>query len=128
MTERDTLELADRFFAAIPKGDASTLRQLYAPDAVIWHNFDQKAQSVEENLRVLAWIASNVRDLRYEEIRRIVTPGGWVQQHVLRGTAPNGRALEVPACIVFCVRDGRVARLDEYLDTAQIAALRATTA
>jgi ketosteroid isomerase-like protein len=47
-----------------------------------------------------------------------------VQQHVLRGTAPNGKPLEVPACIVFTVRGGRVARLDEYLDTAQIAALR----
>jgi ketosteroid isomerase-like protein len=124
MTERETLELADRFFAAIPKGDAATLRRLYAPDAVIWHNFDQKAQSVDENLRVLEWIAANVRNLRYEEVRRIVTPQGWVQQHVLRGTAPNGKPLEVPACIVFSVRAGRVARLDEYLDTAQVAALR----
>ncbi len=125
MTERETLELADRFFAAIPKGDAAALRQLYAPDAVIWHNFDQKAQSVDENLRVLEWIAANVRNLRYEEISRIVTPQGWVQQHVLRGTAPNGKPLEVPACIVFSVRAGRVTRVEEYLDTAQIAPLRA---
>lgn len=124
MTERETLELADRFFTAIPKGDAAALRQLYAPDAVIWHNFDQKSQSVEENLRVLAWIGANVKSLRYEEIRRIATPDGWVQQHVLRGIAPNGQPLEVPACIVFRVRAGRVARVEEYLDTAQVAALR----
>jgi ketosteroid isomerase-like protein len=123
VTERETLDLADRFFAAIPRGDTAALRALYAPDAVVWHNFDGKAQSVDENLRVLAWVARNVRDLRYEEVRRQVTPTGWVQQHVLRGTAPSGKPLEVPACIVFTVAGGRVTRVDEYLDSAHVAGL-----
>ncbi len=123
MTERETLDLADRFFAAILRGDTAALRALYAPDAAIWHNFDGKAQSVDENLRVLAWIVQNIRGMRYEEVRRQLTPTGWVQQHVLRGTAPNGKPLDVPACIVFTVAAGRVTRVDEYLDSAQIAAL-----
>ncbi len=123
MTERETLELADRFFAAIPRGDSAALRALYAPDAVIWHNHDGKAQSVDENLRVLEWVARNVRGLRYEDVRRQATPGGWVQQHVLRGTAPSGKPLEIAACIVFTVTGGRVTRVDEYLDSAQIAGL-----
>jgi ketosteroid isomerase-like protein len=123
VTERETYELADRFFAAIPKGDVATLRALYAPDAVIWHNHDGKAQSVDENLSVLAWVARNIRDMRYEDVRRQITPTGWVQQHVLRGTAPSGKPLEIAACIVFSVAAGRVTRLDEYLDSAQIAGL-----
>ena len=124
MTERETFELADRFFAAIPKGDVATLRALYAPDAVIWHNHDGKAQSVAENLRVLEWVARNVRGIRYEDVRRHVTPTGWVQQHVLRGAAPSGKPLEIAACIVFAVAAGRVTRVDEYLDSAQVEALR----
>lgn len=124
MDEREILQLADRFFAAIPKGDLETVRGIYAPDALIWHNDDQATQSVEQNLRVLAWVVKNISGLRYEEIRRHVTPSGFVQQHVLRGTAPNGRALEVPACILCTVKDGRITRLDEYLDSAQVAVLR----
>jgi ketosteroid isomerase-like protein len=124
MNERETLELADRFFTAIPKGDLDTVRAIYAPDALIWHNNDQNTQSVEQNLQVLAWVTKNIAGLRYEEIRRYVTPAGFVQQHVLRGTAPNGKPLEVPACILCSVKDGRITRLDEYLDSAQIAVLR----
>jgi ketosteroid isomerase-like protein len=124
MNERETLEIADRFFAAIPKGDLETVRAIYAPDALIWHNNDQTTQSVEQNLQVLGWVTKNIASLRYEEVRRYVTPSGFVQQHVLRGTAPNGKPLEVPACILCTVVNGRITRLDEYLDSAQLAALR----
>ena len=124
MHARETLELADRFFAAIPKGDIETVRAIYAPDARIWHNHDQATQSVEQNLQVLAWVVKNIAGLRYEEIRRHATPTGFVQQHVLRGRAPNGTPLEVPACIVCAVAGGRITRLDEYLDSAQLEALR----
>jgi len=124
VNERETLELADRFFTAIPKGDLDTVRAIYAPDARIWHNNDQATQNVEQNLAVLAWVTKNIAGLRYEEIRRHATPSGFVQQHVLRGTAPNGKPLEVPACILCTVEDGRITRLDEYLDSAQIAVLR----
>ena len=42
-----------RFFAALEAGDIDTLREIYAPDAVIWHNNDLIEQPVEENLKVL---------------------------------------------------------------------------
>ena len=125
MNETDTLALADRFFAAIPKGDLESVRAIYAPDARIWHNNDQKTQNVDENLAVLGWVTKNISGLRYEEVRRQVTPSGFVQQHVLRGTAPNGTPIEIPACILCTVANGRITRLDEYLDSAQIAPLLA---
>ena len=123
--EAEMLALADRFFEAIPKGDIETIRSLYATDATVWHNFDGVAQTVDQNLRVLAWVAAGVEGLRYEDVRRRVTPDGWVQQHVLRGTAANGEPLEIEACIVFTVADGRITRVDEYLDSAQAAPLLA---
>ncbi len=125
MNETDTQTLADRFFAAIPKGDLETVRAIYAPDARIWHNNDQQTQDVEQNLAVLGWVTKNISGLRYEDVRRQVTPSGFVQQHVLRGSAPNGTPLEIPACILCTVVNGRITRLDEYLDSAQIAPLLA---
>jgi ketosteroid isomerase-like protein len=46
-------ELVIRFFAALEAGDIDTLREIYAPDAVIWHNDDLIEQPVEDNLKVL---------------------------------------------------------------------------
>ena len=34
-----------------------------------------------------------------------------------------GNRVEVPACIVTTIRDGRITRLDEYLDSASVAAI-----
>ncbi len=123
MNDRDVLALADRFFAAIPIGDLETVREIYAPDAVIWHNNDRAEQTVAQNLAVLEWLTKNVAGIRYDDVRRHVTPSGFVQQHVMRGRAANGKAFELPACILCTVVDGRITRLDEYLDSAQVAVL-----
>jgi ketosteroid isomerase-like protein len=123
MSTTESLEVADKLFAAIPRGDIAAVRALYAPNAEIWHNHDGVTQDPASNLRVLDWVVRNIRELRYEEIRRQATPSGFVQQHVLRGIAPNGKPVEVPACIVCAVSGGRITRLDEYLDSAQLAVL-----
>jgi len=90
---------------------------------VIWHNHDRSSQTVEQNLAVLRWVVTHIKNLRYEDIQRQATATGFVQQHVLRGTAPNGEVLEIAACIVGVVDNGRITRLDEYLDSAQLAPL-----
>lgn len=125
MTPHDTV--LDRFFNAILAGDMMAVEAIYAPDAQIWHNTDNAVQDVAANLRTLAWVGRSIRDLRYEAIRRAPLDSGKVlQEHVLRGVAPNGQPLNVVACIVFTFdADGRISRLEEYLDSAQVAVLTA---
>ncbi|HVN83798.1 MAG TPA: nuclear transport factor 2 family protein [Candidatus Binatia bacterium] len=123
MESAHSLQLAERLFAAITAGNVDEVRNIYAPDAVIWHNNDNRWQTVDQNLAVLGWVVRHVKQLRYEEIRRQATDTGFVQQHVLRGIAPNGQPLEIAACIVCVVKDGRIARLDEYLDSASLTQL-----
>lgn len=118
------LEAAERLFAAIEAGDTAAITDLYDPDVRVWHNYDGVAQTRDENLRVLGWMARNVRDLRYEDIRRDEIPGGFVQRHVLHGVGPSGQPFAMPACLFGFVRDGRIVRIEEYLDSAQTAALR----
>jgi len=119
----DAFELGDRLFQAICSGELGTLREIYAPDVRVWHNFDGVEQGLEDNLRVLAWVVKNVTGLRYERVHRQRTESGFVQQHVLRGTAHGGKPLEVAACLVCRVEGGRIKRIDEYLDSAQLAPL-----
>lgn len=115
--------LAGRFFAAINAHDEAALREIYTPDITVWHNHDRLDQDLETNLKVLGWMHRKMPDKRYEEVVRTPTPSGFVEQHVLRATAPNGEQIEVPACLVVTVRDGRICRVEEYIDSADIAAL-----
>ena len=112
------LELAERLFKAIEAGDIDGVREIYAPDAEIWHNTDDGVQSRDENLRTLTWITTNLGDMAYTQVRRAATEDGFVQQHVLTLTNRAGQHVEVPACIVVRIADGRITRLDEYIDSA----------
>lgn len=118
MTESEMNDLGDRLVAAIAAADVEGVRAIYSPDAAIWHNFDQRDQNVEENLATLVDLHRRASNLKYTEIRRWLIDGGFVQQHVLTGEAKGG-PLAMPAMIRFEVVDGRITRLEEYLDTRQ---------
>jgi ketosteroid isomerase-like protein len=118
-------ELVVRFFAAIEAGDIAAVREIYAPDALIWHNDDLIEQPVEENLKVLQGLHRAVSGLHYEIIRRAPAPDGVLQQHVLRGRLQNGAEVELHAAMYLQVRDGRITRIEEYLDSGKRAAIRA---
>ena len=125
MTPDELHGLADAFFGAVERGDLDDVRRLYHPEARIWHNYDQVAQGVEENLRTLAWMVGRLFDRSYEVTRRELLPDGFVQQHVLRGLTRTGEPFAMPACMVVTCEHGRVTLVQEYLDPAQAAPLRA---
>lgn len=50
--------LADRFFAAVSRGDLAELDELYSPDVAVWHNYDDVEQTRAESLRLLSWLAA----------------------------------------------------------------------
>jgi ketosteroid isomerase-like protein len=121
----DALLVAERFFRAVETGDTEEVARIYAPQARIWHNFSQTEQTVEENLKVLRWMARKLPGRNYDVLRRVAIPGGFMQQHVVRGTLADGAAFAMPACVICLVEGGRITRLEEYLDPAQAAALSA---
>lgn len=118
-------ELVAAFFTALEAGDIDTVRAIYAPDALIWHNDDLIEQSVEDNLKVLAGLHRAVAGLRYDVIRRVVADDGVIQQHVLRGTLRGGAHVELHTAMYLQVRDGHITRIEEYLDSGKRAAIRA---
>lgn len=119
----DVLGLAERFFSSIERGEAEAVYGCYAPQARIWHNTDGIEQTREENLATLGWLFREVPERRYEVVARHPVPGGFLQQHVMHGTLRNGKTFAMPACIICRVEDGRIVRLDEYLDSASVTAL-----
>ena len=62
-------------------------------------------------------------DRIYDDRRLDVFAGGFVQQHVLRATrVRDGAKVALAACLVCRVHDGKITRLDEYFDSAAVAA------
>ena len=52
--------LATELLAAITTTDVDALRRIYAPDVVIWHNFDQIEQALDDNLKVMHWMGKRM--------------------------------------------------------------------
>ncbi len=125
MDHDDPLEVAERFFTAIEAGDLDAVRAVYAADVEVWHNHDDAVQDVDANLATLGWVTANLEGLRYTDVSRLRTDAGFVQQHVLRARNRAGDEVAVPACVVVTVDGGRITRLDEYLDSAQVARVTA---
>lgn len=112
-------EIADKFSTAYPAADLETVREIFHPDATIWHNFDSCAQPLNENLAVIAAVAQS-HTVEYVDIRRHYFDGGLVQQHQVRGDSTTDQPWSAEACLVFYVTNGLVSRLEVYLDPAQL--------
>ncbi|MDZ4731613.1 MAG: nuclear transport factor 2 family protein [Xanthomonadales bacterium] len=119
----DAMAVADRFIAALNVCDEKAVRNIYSPDIKIWHNFDQKLQSIDDNMKSMHYIHSRLTGLNYDVISRMAIPGGFVQQHVMRGVLPSGDIFAMPACAICQVENNQITSIDEYLDTAQARAL-----
>ncbi|MES2290361.1 MAG: nuclear transport factor 2 family protein [Pseudomonadota bacterium] len=124
MDENQILEFAERFVGAIQTGDVEAVRACYAPDAKLWHNTDDIEQTVDQNMAVLAWFIKTLPDRFYRVLYRAAVKDGFVQQHILEATLPDGTKWKMFACVVVRIENGVIVRLDEYLDSAQAKALR----
>jgi len=117
------IAVAHKLNACLLAGDVEGMGAIYADDIVVFRNFDERELVRKQVMKVVAWLVANVRELRYEGVHIEATERGYVQRHILRGKGPNGAELRVHTCLVVGVRDGRVARMDEYFDSAQMAPL-----
>jgi ketosteroid isomerase-like protein len=117
--------LADRLTRAYEQNDTDAIVACSAPDARIWHNIDGVEQTVEEQLGATRWLNDQFKNLRYEIVSRHSFDSGYVQEYVVHGTLTDGgETFRMPLCMSVTVRDGRIARLDEYLDSAHLKPLQ----
>lgn len=117
------LEVAERLTRALEARDVEGTRACFHPDAGIWHNYDGKTQTVDENMAVFEWMIANCSALRYEIRRLEELRSGYLQQHTLRLVAKDGRAFTTEAIAVVTVESGRIRKIEEYLDPSPVAAL-----
>ena len=127
-TAQTIVDVADRLFAAIDKGDFAAVDRMWSADIAVWRvgsrrgplKTDDKARA----LRVIDWFISATTERRYQILDRRLFEGGFVQQHILHATGHAGQSISMRVCIVIRVgEDGLIDRIDEYFDPAEIAPL-----
>lgn len=119
MTKADeALEAAKRLFDVVERGKLDEMRNVFAPDATIWHNTDNTTIGVEQSINGIRAIQGISDQFHYTDIRRAPIPSGFVQQHTLLVRLKDGRLFEDRACCVCSVQDGRITHMDAYHDSA----------
>lgn len=113
------IDICDRFFAAVARGDIDAVGEFYREDAEIWHNFDNIVQSKNENLSTLAGIPTRYDSFTYVDVRATALEDGFLRQHTIKAVRKGKTAL-VPAILRAYVEVGRIYRIEEYFDHGQL--------
>jgi ketosteroid isomerase-like protein len=122
------LDVANRLFGAIERGEYETIDGMWADDVTVWHTGDSQDNDRVRALKVIRWFIDNTTQRSYEILDRRFFDGGFMQQHVLRADRSSDVSIEMRVCIVIRVdAKGLITRIDEYFDPADMAPLLRST-
>lgn len=115
--------VAERLTRAVADNDVDALTALYAPDSVVWHSTDQvelKLDQVKDLVRAIREVARCVITVS----ATLTTEHGFVQTQENTYTFRDGTSTRFHAALVVTLDgEGRISRLEEYLDSAGLAPL-----
>jgi ketosteroid isomerase-like protein len=89
-----------------------------------WYNYAGTV-ATERNAALEAIVRQRdaVRSILYDDVYRHAFEGGFVQMARISAELPDGQTFAVEVCMVCLIDEtGRIKRLREYLDTAQLPA------
>ena len=120
----DALErLTQDFFAAITRRDWSDALERVHPDGRAMQNISGEEVDARTLLNSMRGLVESLKSFSYENPRRILGEHAVVEQHDVRMTREDGREIVLDICILLHFdEDGKITRIDEYLDSAQVAA------
>ena len=124
MSEGEIRELCNRFFDAYQDRRIDELAEIYAPDCIVWHNVFGRETSGSDNLAALPDSYRMQRRRTYDD--RIINTfdGGFVIQYTLHGVQHSGHRGALWICIVGLCENGKITRIDEYMDSSKFSTWR----
>ena len=122
MDEYAIRELCEAFFDAYENRRVDLLDRIYSDDCIIWHNVFGRETTRDENLAALPESYKGQRRRTYDDRTVNTFHDGFVIQYSLDGVQHNGHRGSLWICIVARCRDGKIMRIDEYMDSGKFAA------
>jgi ketosteroid isomerase-like protein len=115
------LDVARRWLPAFAAGRRAE-EDCYAPNVSTWHNVGEWEAEIKKTPSRTRRVQAGA-DIHLEELRCRVFDGGFVVQATTAGVSAEGVPVRVPTCLVVTVVDGKIARFEEYADSAAATAL-----
>ena len=129
MTQGNSPDLEKRtveFFAAITRRDWVDAIERIHPEARAMQNFVGQEVNARELFESMRALVDSLAAFAYENPRRIMGCDAVVEQHDVKMTRHDGVEVVLDVCVVLRFdAEGRIVRLDEYLDSAGVAPLQA---
>src|SRR5262245_54106216 len=124
MSDAEIRELCNRFFDAYQDRRVDLLAEIYAPDCIVWHNVFGRETTGQQNLAALPASYEGQRRRTYNDRVINTFDDGFVIQYTLHGVQHSGHRGALWICIVGQCRDGKITRIDEYMDSSKFPAWR----
>jgi ketosteroid isomerase-like protein len=116
--------IMDAFNQAFNSGDPAAAERCFADGAIVWHNIDGIELTVQGMIGGMKTFVHLMPIRRVEVQQRYVLEDICVQQHAIVGHNSRGQAVRLLSCIVCrFAADGKIERIDEYLDSAALSQL-----
>jgi ketosteroid isomerase-like protein len=113
----DAKAAVQRIADTLAGGDGAAIADILAGDAVVWHNYDGRDVPAAQAFTGVAQLHALVDGLRVDIVQDETISGGAVARLEIRGTVRgSGRPLLARNCIFVTITEGRVRRIDEYVD------------
>jgi uncharacterized protein (TIGR02246 family) len=126
MDTRATIaSILDRAYTARRTNDAAAAATVFAPDGQFGANGAPPATRLAERTNAIASMFENFRVVAYTEHCRIIDPPRAVVHWRGRFRLKNGREGETDVLDLIEIRDGKIAALTTFFDTAYASALGA---
>ncbi len=120
MSPEEILDLAHELRRAFQDRDINAIRNIYADDVIVWHNYDQIERNREQSLQSAEWVVAEMAEFSIDECQIFPVSNGFIQQCVFRGVYKStGGKMETHAMIRVYCKDGKVSRVEDYSDPAQ---------
>ena len=121
----DLEAVTDQFFEHAAAADADGMLALCADGCRIKQNIGDEG-GVTELRALVEGLAAGGISVTYSDVRRVVADRAVVEQHLVTLSRSDGVSVAADLCVVLRFDDdGRIVRLDEYLDGGTLAAVLA---
>lgn len=118
----DALLVAEALSHAITTQNVAGIQALYTDETVTWRSYDRAEHRCADTIEFFKAFFEKAEEIRYSDIRRVRTDEGYVQQHVIHTTLKDGSRFDPrPVCILAKVVNGKVLRIDEYIEARRLA-------
>ena len=116
MTDGELRDLCNRFFDAYQDHRIEEVDAVMAPDLVVWMAPFQREMHREDWMKASVPGWTRQRSRIYNDRTIDTFDSGFVCRYTLNITEHSGRKSALQVCVVAQCRNGKITRIDEYID------------